>query len=255
MKLSENIYVKQGDCLELMSKLPEKYVDLILCDLPYGTTACKWDSVIPLDSLWKQYDRIVKDNGAILLFSQEPFTTSLIFSNIDKFKLKYIWIKNRKTGFPMCNFRPLKQYEEICLFSKNPYTYTGNKNYVYNPQGIVEVNKPIKRKQIESIVVNNGGKIKPLNNQQYEGYPSDILFFSSDSHSVHPTQKPVALLEHLIKTYTNEKDIVLDNTAGSFSTGVACINTNRKFIGYELDDKYFEVGKNRLIEAINNHMK
>lgn len=245
MKLNNNINIDQGDCLELMNEIEDKSVDLILCDLPYGTTRHKWDSVIPFDKLWEQYNRIIKEHGAIVLFGCEPFSTKLKNSNMKMYRYDWIWEKNTSTMFLMAKKRPLLRHELISVFYKHLPTY--------NPQ--FSKGKPYKK---------NGGPIKvtgvtakiektKIDNKGVR-YPTTILRFNRPNtcDMYHPTEKPVDLLKYLIKTYTNEKDTVLDNCMGSGSTGVACIQTNRKFIGYELNDKYFKVAKNRIINELND---
>jgi site-specific DNA-methyltransferase (adenine-specific) len=226
----------QGDCLELMDSIPSKSIDLILCDLPYGTTNCKWDVVIPFDKLWTQYNRIIKDNGAIVLFSKQPFTTELIHSNLKSYKYSLIWKKDNHDNPMQAKKRFLNITEDICVFYK--------KQCIYNPQGIIEVNK-ITRQGGTSILVDNKKSRASEYKQQFTNYPKNILEFKRDK-GLHPTQKPVALLEYLINTYTNEGDTVLDNCMGSGSTGIACVNTNREFIGIELDENYFNIAKERI---------
>ena len=230
------IDLRQGDCLELMKDIPDGSIDLILCDLPYGTTACKWDVVIPFDKLWEQYNRIIKENGAIVLFSQMPFTAELAHSNLKLFKYEWIWQKDNGTGFLNAKKMPLKIHENILVFYK--------KLPIYNPQMRTGF-KPYKCKQGRHSTNYGSYEQGHITESNGERYPIDIIEFKKDS-GLHPTQKPVALLEYLIKTYTNEGDLVLDFTMGSGSTGVACINTNRKFIGIELDENYFNIAKNRL---------
>ena len=237
--------IKQGDCLDLMKYITDKSIDMILCDLPYGTTACEWDSIIPFEPLWKNYKRIIKDNGAIVLFSDEPFTSQLINSNLKDFKYKWIWNKTRGSNFQNARFMPMKCHEEICVFYTKKPTY--NHQFWYS--------KPYKtstRKRKNKIEGLSGGSVSKICaatvSEDGRRYPLSILEFKRDSERIHPTQKPVKLLEYLIRTYTNENDIVLDNCMGSGSTGVACINTDRNFIGFELDEKYFEIAKNRLEE-------
>lgn len=237
-----DINLLHGDCLELMKDIPDGSIDMILCDLPYGTTACKWDTIIPFAPLWEQYERVIKDNGAIVLTASQPFTTRLIGSNFNLFRYELIWEKTLASNFFMANKQPLKKHENICVFYK--------KQPVYNPQ--MEKGKPYtdKRRKRTSGVM--GGEVAPKTDivNKGERFPSSVQVFSNgNNHSMHPTQKPVALLEYLIKTYTNENETVLDNTMGSGSTGVACVNTNRNFIGMELDDKYFEIAKRRISEA------
>ena len=231
--------IKQGDCLELMKEIPDKSIDMILCDLPYGTTKNKWDSVIPLNKLWKQYERMIKDNGAIVLFSQMPFSAELVHSNLKLFKYEWIWQKDNGTGFLNAKKMPLKVHENILVFYK--------KLPLYNPQMRTGF-KPYKCKQGRHSTNYGAYEQGHITESNGERYPIDIIKFKKDS-GLHPTQKPVELLEYLIKTYTNEGETVLDNCMGSGSTGVACINTNRNFIGYELNEEYFNIAQNRLREA------
>ena len=228
-----------GDCLELMKDISDKSIDMILCDLPYGTTRNKWDSIIPLDKLWEQYERIIKDNGVIVLFSQMPFTAELTHSNLKLFKYEWIWEKDNGTGFLNAKKMPLKIHENILIFYK--------KLPIYNPQMRTGF-KPYKCKQgrhSTNYGLYEQGHITESNGERY---PIDIIEFKKDS-GLHPTQKPVALLEYLIKTYTNEGETVLDNCMGSGSTGVACKNLNRNFIGIELDENYFNIAKERINEV------
>ena len=230
------IDIKQGDCLELMKEIPNESIDMILCDLPYGTTKNKWDSVIPLNKLWKQYEGMIKDNGAIVLFSQMPFSAELVHSNLKLFKYEWIWQKDNGTGFLNAKKMPLKIHENILVFYK--------KLPLYNPQMRTGF-KPYKCKQGRHSTNYGAYEQGHITESNGERYPIDIIKFKKDS-GLHPTQKPVELLEYLIKTYTNEGETVLDNCMGSGSTGVACINTNRNFIGYELDEHYFQIAKERL---------
>ena len=237
------INLLQGDCLELMKDIPDKSIDMILCDLPYGTTRCKWDSVIPFEPLWEQYSRIIKDNGAIVLFSQMPFTAALVMSNLKMFRYEWIAEKSMATGFLNSKHMPLKCHENICIFYK--------KLPIYNPQ--MTKGKPynIKRRDCGAQYLGNFENTETKN----EGTrcPRDILKDLWKPYCggkmLHPTQKPVPLLEYLIKTYTNEGETVLDNCMGSGSTGVACVNTNRNFIGIELDEKYFKIAERRIKDA------
>ena len=226
-----------GDCLELMKNIPDKSIDMILCDLPYGTTHNKWDTIIPFDKLWEQYKRIIKDNGAILLFSQMPFGASLIMSNPKMFRYEWIWEKNCPVGFLNAKKMPLRKHENILVFYKHLPTY--------NPQGLIKLDEPIQEEGSANRNGKNYGVADKSFIRTHKNYPTDIITFSKDS-GYHPTQKPVDLLEYLIKTYTNEGDLVLDNCMGSGSTGVACQNTNREFIGMELDEKYFKIACERL---------
>ncbi len=232
------IQIRQGDCLELMKEIPDKSIDMILCDLPYGTTACKWDTVIPFDKLWEQYKRIIKDNGAICLFGSEPFSTELRHSNLKMYKYDWIWDKKIPSGMSYARFQPMRQTENISVFCKG--------KTVYNPQ-MIKRDKPIKGGGMSKGETTNNQKLVALHKTYDYKNPINILVFDKiRKGSLHPTQKPVALLEYLIKTYTNDGDTVLDNCMGSGSTGVACINTNRDFIGYELDEHYFQIAKERL---------
>ena len=243
----ENVKLFQGDCLELMKDIPDKSIDMILCDLPYGTTACKWDSIIPFEPLWEQYDRIIKDNGAIVLFGSEPFSTKSRNSNLNMFKYDWVWDKVNPFGFLDCKFRPLKSHENISVFSKGGCSNGSKIPMKYNPQGVVWETKKKQNKLKSELLHSNPNNAEYIS--QGSNYPKTIIEFKKDGNGFHPTQKPVALLEYLIKTYTNEGETVLDNCMGSGSTGVACINTNRNFIGIELDKKYFEIAKRRICEV------
>lgn len=236
-------YIEQGDCLELMKDIPDDAVDMILCDLPYGTTRNKWDSVIPFKPLWEQYNRIIKNNGAIVLFSAEPFTSIMITSNIKLFRYDLIWSKSQGSDFLNANRKPLRSHENICVFYKKQPTYNAQKTD----------GKPYKAKSGETTSSNFGRFNGNHHTENKDGKrcPLTVLNFSGEHNKgkLHPTQKPVALLEYLIKTYTNEGDIVLDNCMGSGSTRVAAVNTNRHYIGFELDEKYFEIAEKRINDA------
>lgn len=234
------IKLYKGDCLEVMKQIPDKSVDMILCDLPYGTTDCKWDNVIPFEPLWKQYNRIIKDNGAICLFGNEPFSSRLRISNIKNYKYDWIWKRTFASNFLNLKKQPAKKIEFIHIFYK--------KQPVYNPQMLS--GKPYKISKCGNIYPKQqkfGIKQRTvLLNNGYR-YPDTIIEFKNPSKNrLHPTQKPVDLLEYLIKTYSNENDVVLDNCMGSGSTGVACKHLNRNFIGIELDDKYFDIAEKRI---------
>jgi site-specific DNA-methyltransferase (adenine-specific) len=246
--------VIQGDCLEVMRDIPDGSVDMILCDLPYGTTACKWDAIIPFESLWEQYERIIKDNGAIVLTASQPFTTKLIESNFKLFKYCWYWVKSKPNGWQHAKNRPMTKVEEVCVFSKAPMGHAsllGDKRMVYNPQGI----KPIGKKAVTSVA--HGRTMGKRPNQvgreylSYTGFPHNVLEFPNvtGKQALHPTQKPVALFEYLIRTYTNEGEVVLDNCIGSGTTAVAAINTTRQFIGIEREPEYVEIANNRIEEA------
>ena len=247
----EDIKLIHGDCLVEMKHIPDKSIDMILCDLPYNTTASKWDIIIPFDKLWEQYERIIKDNGAIVLFASGQFTHKLISSNESLFRYKWIWVKTRKGNFVNAKNRPMTSFEDVLVFSKGA-TANGSKNkMVYNPQGLIPVN--IVKNNGESKFGTMAGKRKShkeVTLQEFTNYPFDVLHFNSVQSPIHPTQKPVALLEYLIKTYTNEGETVLDNCMGSGSTMVACVNTNRSGIGIELDKQYFDIAKKRIDDAI-----
>ena len=238
------IDLRKGDCLELMKDIPDKSIDAIIADLPYGTTACKWDTIIPFEPLWEQYKRIIKDNGAIVLFGSQPFTSALVMSNPKWFKYEIIWEKPNPSNPMLAKKQTLKNHENILIFYQNQCTF--------NPQMEIRLEKD-KRHQTEKekgIFKHTGQKrIIPSTDSEYK-YPMSVRKFNREQTGYHPTQKPVPLLEYLIKTYTNEGDTVLDNTMGSGTTGVACVNTNRNFIGMELDDKYFEIAKERIEKAI-----
>ena len=249
------INLMKGDCLERMKSIPDGSVDLILTDPPYGTTACKWDSVIPFEPMWAELKRIIKPNGAVVLFGSEPFSSALRMSNIKQYKYDWVWEKNRFVGFLNCKNAPIKCYEHIHVFSEGKTANGSKNNMPYYPQGLVEVNRKRKNRDnpIDDVIGDRPSR-KGGYNQKFEGYPTNILKYKSDSigQQLHPTQKPVALLEYLIKTYTQENETVLDFTFGSGSTGVACVNTNRSFIGIELDDSYFNIAEKRIQDALDN---
>ena len=252
----KNIALYKGDCLEIMKEIPDKSIDMILCDLPYGTTACKWDVVIPFDKLWEQYNRIIKDNGAIVLFGSEPFSSLLIASNIKNFKYDLIWEKTGSSGFLNAKKMPLRSHEGIYVFYKKPPTY--------NPQKWkVQEEKIDKRKTFnysyakEGNVYNSSKPFKTMvKKDDGTRYPRSIIKVNNRiGKQIHPTQKPVELLEYLILTYSNESETILDNCMGSGSTGVACINTGRKFLGIEKDDTYFDIAKERIENTYNELSK
>ena len=243
-----------GDCLERMKEIPDGSVDLILADPPYGTTACKWDSIIPLDKMWEQLKRVIKPAGAIVLTAAQPFTSKLISSNYEMYKYNWFWEKNRKGGFVNAKLKPLKVIEEICVFSTGK-TSNGNKNNMpYYPQGLhkCKENKRVSRRGNLG-KENTYSRPSNMNNgyiQEWTNYPTELLRFDTvhNVNQIHTTQKPVALMEYLIKTYSNESETVLDFTMGSGTTGVACVNTNRNFIGIEMDEGYFNIATKRINE-------
>jgi len=257
----KKVSIFNDDCLKKMKDLPDNSVDLILCDLPYGTTKCKWDSVLPLDELWALYKRLIKKpTGVIALFADQPFTSILISSNLEMFKYEWIWKKSRTTGFLLANFRPMKLTEDILIFSFGGGAAASKDtgNHTYNPQNLIE-KKVLKKNspkrigrmlnQVHHLGENNKLLTEKEYSQKYTNYPTEILDFNNEKNIIHPTQKPIALCEYLIKTYSNEGDLVLDNTMGSGTTGVACVNTNRRFIGIEKEKEYFEIAKRRIEEA------
>lgn len=238
--MEDEVMLWQGDCLELMKDIPDGSVDMILCDLPYGTTACKWDTIIEFDLLWAEYKRVCKRNAAIVLTASQPFTTTLIHSNIRQFRYSWVWEKDQGVNFQLVKKQPLKKHEDVCVFYAEMPTY--------NPQGLRKLDKPI--------VKSNKGKGGDLGHvgseakrdfylQEYAGYPDSLLRYNKE-RGLHPTQKPVALMEYLIRTYTNEGETVLDNCMGSGTTGVACARTGRRFIGIEKDAKYFGIASERI---------
>lgn len=251
------IDLKQGDCLELMKDLPSKSIDLILCDLPYGTTRNKWDSVLDLELLWEQYNRIIKDRGAILLFAQTPFDKVLGISNLKDLRYEIIWQKTAPTGFLNAKKMPMKAHENILVFYKKLPTYNPQMTQGH-PRKVtsnLSRQKSVERQRTKAAVLatnyNSYGE-STIGYDSTERYPLSVQVFAKDQQkeNYHPTQKPVALLEWLIKTYTNEGDLVLDNCMGSGSTGVACVNTNRNFIGFELTERYFEIAKERIEKVV-----
>lgn len=238
--------ITQGDCLEVMRGIPDGSVDMILCDLPYGTTRNKWDSVLPLDALWAQYERVIKDNGAIVLTAQTPFDKVLGASNLKLLKYEWVWEKNKATGHLNAKKMPMKAHENILVFYKKAPTYF--------PQGLIKkksptVNRGSRGKKKEGAGGTNYGKSDRDAVQTHTGYPRDIIHFSVDMAPLHPTQKPVALFEYLIRTYTNTGETVLDNCIGSGTTAVACINTNRNFIGIEREPEYVAIARRRIDET------
>ena len=244
--------IHEGDCLELMKQIPDGSVDMILCDLPYGTTAAKWDSVIPFEQLWAEYERVIKPNGAIVLTAAQPFTSVLIVSNLKLFRYQWYWLKNKVTGFANAKKQPLRNVEDVLVFYKKLPTY--------NPQGLVRIDK--KKKNGKSVggetlrtdIEKSAGKgsLRTAGReyiQEFTNYPRQALQVDCEPKTSHPTQKPVALFEYLIRTYTNEGETVLDNCIGSGTTAVAAINTGRNFIGIEQESEYVEVARKRIADA------
>lgn len=255
------IILYKGDCIEKMKLLKDNSIDLVLCDLPYGSTKCKWDTIIPMDKLWEHYKRILKKpSGVIVLFGQQPFTSMLVSSNYEWFKYNLIWKKNKTTQYLLANYRPMKCTEDICVFSSGGAAAASRKtgNMTYNPQGLkaVEIKKKNSSKRLGKML-NQSHHLGPNNKltsneeytQKFTNYPSEFIEFDIESDTIHETQKPVKLIEYLIKTYSNEGETVLDNTMGSGTTGIGCINTNRNFIGIESNEKYYELAKKRINEC------
>lgn len=258
LDVKDKVQLYKGDCLEIMRDIPDKSVDMILCDLPYGTTKCKWDVIIPFDNLWEQYDRIIKDNGAIVLFGCEPFSSALRMSNIKNYKYDWKWNKVQGTGFSACKRQPLRVIEDVIVFYKKQPTY--------NPQMTTRDKIIDSSNWKQDKRVSENGRFTSVDNSlsqkvYKEKYPVNYIEINralkecNNSNRVHPTQKPVDLLKYLIKTYTNEGETVLDNTMGSGSTGEACLRTNRNFIGIEQDDKYFDIAYNRINAIIRSNLK
>ena len=229
------------DCLEGMKRIPDKSVDMILCDLPYGTTVCKWDTIIPFEPLWEQYERVIKDGGAIILTASQPFTTKLISSNFDWFKYELIWNKVLPTGFAIAKIQPMKQHENVLVFGKGKVTYNPQMTPRERPR---TYNRTHKNYEGSENLQKHDGKARTLTHY----YPRSLLEFSNANNKskVHPTQKPVALFEYLIRTYTNENETILDNCMGSGTTAIACLNTNRNYIGFELDETYYSLANERI---------
>jgi len=241
-KSNSRIRLILGDCLEEMKGIPDSSVDMVLCDLPYGTTACKWDTIIPFEPLWKQYKRIIKSRGAIVLFGSEPFSSLLRISNLKQFKYDWIWDKVRPSGFQIAKYVPMKRHEIVSVFC--------DASPSWNPQK-EKRDKLVKGRVASSSDSSPLAYSDGITRVYDDKNPQSILTFSkqSDGKYLHPTQKPVALCEYLIKTYTNKEDTVLDNTMGSGTTGVACVNTGRNFIGIERDKEYFEIAARRITDA------
>ena len=251
----------EGDCMTALSDIADNSVDLVLCDLPYGVTKCKWDTPVDLDRLWEHYRRIIKKPcGVIALFGQQPFTSRLISSNYSWFKYSWVWRKNRKTQFLLANYRPMKCVEDIAVFSPGGAAAASRRtgNMTYNPQGLVpkRVKKRNSRKRLGKMLnqLHHIGKNnKLLSGSEYEqkwtNYPCEMLEFDIETGTKHETQKPVKLIEYLIRTYTNPDGLVLDNTMGSGTTGVGCLRTGRRFVGMELKAEFYAMAKRRIVEA------
>jgi site-specific DNA-methyltransferase (adenine-specific) len=238
----------RGDCLECMKEIQDGSIDMVLTDPPYGASACKWDSIIPLELMWEQLNRIIKPNGAIVMTASQPFTTTLISSNYKMFKYSLVWEKEAASNFLNFKYQFGKIHEDVCVFGKMATSYSKKGTMQYNPQMVQGKAYTCKQGKAGDAVARDKktreNSVTTVNTG--ERYPTSVLKFKRDKSKVHPTQKPVALMEYLIKTYTNENETVLDFTMGSGTTGVACVNTNRNFIGIELDAGYFEIAENRI---------
>lgn len=235
IQIKDHILIN-ADCLVALPMLPDKSVDMVLCDLPYGTTQNKWDAVIPFEPLWKEYRRVCK--GAVVLTASQPFSSALVMSNPENFRYQWIWVKSKITGVLNAKKMPVRKHEQILVFSSGPLQY--------NAQNLIAKNTVTKQGGNSA---NYGTRSSEAYVQEWTNWPRDVLEISSEGKTIHPTQKPVALMEYLIRTYTNEGGVVLDNTMGSGTTGVACANTNRRFVGIERDEKYFDIARQRIEAA------
>lgn len=235
--MNENVKLYLGDCLEIMPSIPDGSCDMILCDLPFGVTANEWDIIIPFDDLWKQYKRLIKKRCPIVLNASQPFSSALVMSNFSMFSYEWVWVKSKITGVLNAKRMPVRKHEQILVFCETKSTKT------YNAQGLIEKKEYTKQGSNSS---NYGERNKKEYFQEYKNWPRDVLEFKSPGKTQHPTEKPLDLLEYLIKTYTNKGATVLDNTMGSGSTGVACINAGRKFIGIEKDENYFKIAEEKI---------
>lgn len=245
-----NGQIALGDCLDVMRSVPSASVDMILCDMPYGTTACSWDSVIPFAPLWSEYWRIAKPNAAVVLTASQPFTSALVMSQIDRFKYEWIWCKNRPTNFAHAKNKPMKKHENVLVFSQGTTVHTSQSDtrMPYFPQGTIPIKpKAVTKKQSEktdAFFADRPGHGEFVRNKT--GFPHSLLEFATDQLGLHPTAKPVALFEYLIRTYTNEGNTVMDNCLGSGTTAIAAENTGRRWIGIERDPTYFGAACDRI---------
>jgi site-specific DNA-methyltransferase (adenine-specific) len=234
------------DCIEGMKELPDESVDMILCDLPYGTTCAKWDTIINLDKLWEQYKRIIKPRGTIVLTSCQPFTSKLVMSNLEMFKYEWVWYKTDSAGFFNAKNCPVKKHENILVFSKGTIANCSPKLMKYNPQGLTPTRIKRKNSNRTDQIIGERPSRKEDYIQTMTNYPVSVIYFKNDKLGIHDVSKPVALFEYLIKTYSNEGNLILDNCMGSGTTAIACINTNRQFIGFEIDPQYYKISLDRL---------
>lgn len=242
-----------AECLAVMANMPSNSIDLVLCDLPYGTTACAWDSVINVDVLWREYRRLLRPTGTVVLTAAQPFSTAVTYPALDLFKHASVWVKNRPTGPQHAKNRPMSKHEDVLVFSKGKMGHSvqvGAKRMTYNPQGVTDSKtKKVTAKGSHSKLTGPRPNQVGREYVSQTGFPHTVLLFDKEEFHEHPTQKPVALMEYLVRTYSNEGDTVLDNCMGSGTTGVACVQTGRKFIGVELDTSYFEIAKRRIDES------
>jgi site-specific DNA-methyltransferase (adenine-specific) len=248
----QSIKLIQGDCLEVMATLPDNSIDAIITDPPYGTTACKWDAVIPLEPMWEQLKRIIKPSGAIVLFGSQPFTSALIMSNVKMFKYCWVWVKDKATNHLNAKKQPMRKTEDICIFYDKQCLYTPQ--FSPKPKWNIRPDSATKKRRTSTPIYGEQKRDKPRKESLDTEYPNQILLFNNCSGvyggSHHPTQKPIKLMEYLVKTYTLEGEIVLDFTMGSGSTGVACKNTGREFIGIEQDAEYVAIAKKRINASV-----
>ena len=243
----ENNWLMYGDCLERMREIPDGSVDMVMVDVPYGTTACKWDEIIPLEPMWESINRAVKDNAAIVMTASQPFTSVLVNSNIRNFKHEWIWKKNRGSNFATLRYNPFKEHESICVFSCSSKIMFNPIKQERSESGKSRANYDFKNEgggEAIGVIKGDGRRVIEKNLR----HPSSVQKFNTEV-GLHPTQKPVSLIEYLIRTYTNESETVLDFTFGSGTTGVACRNLNRKFIGIELDENYYKLGRDRILNG------
>lgn len=243
-----NTWLMHGDCLDRMKEIPDGSVDMILTDPPYGTTACKWDSIIPLDLMWAELKRIVKDRATVVMTAAQPFTATLIHSNLKDYKYNWVWYKNLPTNYPNAKRRPLTKHEDICVWQM------GGRQF-YNPQKSLGHPPTNSANGCTQGGIYHGNNIRNYKGGDTTRFPTTVIDFIKCERGLHPTQKPVPLMKYLIKTYTNENETILDFTYGSGTTGVACMNLNRNFIGIEMDDKYFNIGKERILAACQDKSK
>lgn len=240
--MKDSIWLMQGDCLERMKEIPDGSIDMVMVDPPYGTTACKWDSVIPLEPMWEHLNRLLKKDGVVAVTAGQPFSSALVMSNPHQFAYQWTWVKTKITGVLNAKKMPVRKHEQVLIFSGTKATKT------YNPQGLLPKGEVTRQGGNSD---NYGSRNTSPYLQKWTNWPRDVLEIASEGKTKHPTQKPVALMEYLIKTYTNEGELVLDFAMGSGTTGVACVKTRRNFVGIELDEDYFKIAQDRIQEAVD----